>query len=91
MRLRLSSLFERKNRSRHALAVTDAAFAANLDFKDGLGETFIERDLHVTELKPPSFIRPDASVDHEQDEVVELFALPFVSDLARFLLDATRK
>jgi len=68
-----------------AARLADAAFAANLDFKDRFAQPVIESDLHIAKLKLPGLIGPEAAIDHEQDKVVELFALPFVSDLARIL------
>jgi hypothetical protein len=83
--------FERQHRARHALAIADAAFAANLNFKNGFVKAVIVDDLRVSKLKLPGFIGPEAAVDHEQDESMELFAPAFVSDLARFLRAFARR
>ena len=79
------------DRAGHAFAISHAAFSANFDFEDGFIQSVIVGDLHVSELKLPGFIRPETGIDHEQHEVMELFALPFVSNPARFLRAFARR
>lgn len=58
------------------LAVTDAALAADLDDKDFLLVVIVLYDLHVAELDALHFVRPQAGIGHEQNEVMQLFGFP---------------
>jgi hypothetical protein len=75
-RLRLVPLdqpLERPDGPAGALAIADAALAANLDLKDGFIAALIRDDLHIAIFKAVRLIRPQARIGHEQDVVVKLF------------------
>ena len=48
-----------------ALAVTDTAFAAHFDLKDGLLAGIVVNDRHIPELEAGSFIRTQTGIGHE--------------------------
>src|SRR5271157_1520928 len=56
-----------------ALAIADAAFAADLDLKDGFVAALILNDLYIAIFKVVRLVRPQAGIGHEQDIVVKLF------------------
>src|ERR1039458_4752347 len=85
-RLRLVPLDQPLKRlygSAGALAIADAAFAANLDLKDGFMAALILDDLHIAIFKLVRLVRPQAGIGHEQDIVVKLFRFPFVAGIFR--------
>src|ERR1039457_5663528 len=85
-RLRLVPLdqpLERPDGSAGALAIADAAFAADLDLKDGFVAALIIDDLHGAVFKVVRCVRTQAGVGHEQDIVVKLFGFPFVAGIFR--------
>ena len=63
---------ERAHGAGHALAVADAALAAHLDLQDRFSAGIVLDDGHVPELQARRFIRPQAGIGHEQDEVMKL-------------------
>ena len=54
------------------LAIADAAFAANLNLKDGFLTSLILDDLHIAIFKVVRLVGPQAGIGHEQDVVVKL-------------------
>src|ERR1019366_5877398 len=66
-----------------ALAIADAAFAADLDLKDGFMAAGVIDDLHITICKAARLVRPKAGIGHEQDIVVKLSRFPFVAGILR--------
>ena len=62
--------------SGHAFAMTDATLAAHFDLENLLPFRVVSGNRHVAVLEIESFIRPQASVRHEQYEVIDLFGIP---------------
>src|ERR1035441_6830720 len=85
-RLRLVPLdqpLERPDGPAGALAIADAAFAADLDLKDGFMAAGVIDDLHIAIFKAARLVRSEAGIGHEQDIVVKLFRFPFVAVIFR--------
>jgi hypothetical protein len=55
-----------------AFAIADAAFAADLDLKDGFIARVVVHDLHIAILKAVCLVRSQAGISHEQDKIVKL-------------------
>jgi len=64
---------ERPDGPAGALAIADAAFAADLDLKDGFIARGIIDDLHIAIFKTVRLVRSQPGICHEQDIVVKLF------------------
>lgn len=59
----------------HTFIISGASFATHFDLKDHFVSCFIIHDAHVAILQALGFIGPEASVCHEQIQVVHLSSL----------------
>ena len=67
----------RQDRARHALAVPNTAFAANLNLQNPLPRPVVRDDGHIPVLQIPGLVRPQAGVPHEENKVMQLLGVPF--------------
>lgn len=81
----------RPDRARRALAVTDAALAADLDLQNFLPRSVIDDDFHVAMLQVFGLVGTKPRISHEQHVVVHLLSIPAIVIMERLLRIRARR